>query len=115
MGSTVVLPPKEFVLKAYEKLVNEEDIDAANFLVASLAGYALYMFRAGEIRREDLSKYFDSLRFEIVDGPDYLNPYLMEVLGIMSDDALDDDALFAEASEKLRFILKEDRLDRLEV
>ncbi len=110
-----MLPPREAVLKAYERLVDEGDIDAANFLVASLAGYALYMFRAGEIGREELSKYFDSLRFEIVDGPDYLNPYLMEVMGIMSDEALDDEALFAEANEKLRFLLKEERLDRLEV
>lgn len=110
-----MLPPRGTVLKAYERLVDEGDIDAANFLVASLAGYALYMFRAGEIGRGELSEYFDSLRFEIVDGPDYLNPYLMEVMGIMSDEALDDEALFAEASEKLRFLLKEERLDRLEV
>ena len=110
-----MLPPRETVLRAYERLIDEGDIDAANFLVASLAGYALYMFRAGMIGREELIKYFDSLRFEIVDGPDYLNPYLMEVMGIMSDEALDDEALFAEASEKLRFLLKEERLDRLEV
>ncbi len=109
-----MLPSVESVLESYEQEVLEKgDIDSANFFVALLCGYAAYLWKHKLVSAEDLQEYFDTLREEIIEGPDYLNPYVMELMSIIAQGLTD--ASFEEFKNKLRMVLKEDRLDILEV
>lgn len=110
---TNMLPAVDEVVEAYSKLIDSGDIDEANFFLAMLTGYSAFLWRAELTTADVLSNYFNSLRTEIIDGPDYLNPYLMEVMGILSEGL--NELTFKELVYKLRSILKEDRLDIIEV
>ena len=109
----MALPSKEVVVEVYSSLVDEGNVDEANFFLAVVTGYAAYLWRRGIVNSQTLSKYFDELRTEILEGPDYLNPFLMEILGIGAEGL--DDVTFREMIDKLRMLLREERRDRLEV
>ncbi len=109
-----MLPSIESVLESYEREVLEEgDIDNANLFIALLCGYAAYLWKHKLVDTKDLQEYFNTLREEIIEGPDYLNPYVMELMSIIAQGLTD--ASFEEFKSKLRMVLKEDRLDILEV
>ncbi len=109
-----MLPNVESVLESYEQEVLEKgDIDSANLFIALLCGYAAYLWRHKLMSAEELQEYFETLREEIVEGPDYLNPYVMELMSIIAQGLTD--ASFEEFKSKLRIVLKEDRLDIMEV
>ena len=109
-----MLPSIESVLELYEQeAIEKEDLDSANFFIALLCGYAAYLWKHKLISAEDLQEYFDALREEIVEGPNYLNPYVMELMSIIAQGLTD--SSFEEFKNKLRMVLKEDRLDILEV
>ena len=109
-----MLPSIESVLESYEHEVLEKgDIDSANLFIALLCGYAAYLWRHKLASAEELQEYFETLRQEITEGPDYLNPYVMELMSIIAQGLTD--ASFEEFKNKLRMVLREDRLDILEV
>jgi len=116
MGSegSIKLPPLNEAVQAYSEIVeNKEDIDKGNLLIALLAGTGALLWYGGKIDSEDLSEYYGKLRDAILEGPDLLNPYVLELLSILSEGLTNE--TFQEFISKLRMILKEDTLDKLEV
>ena len=110
----MVLPDINDIMKFYSKLIEEDmNVDEANFYMAILVGYAALLWRMGNIDSANLSKYFEKLREEILEGPNQLNPYIMELFGIISEGL--NDRNINELIDKLRMLLREERLDRLEV
>ncbi len=104
----------DLVLEYYEKLVEDEgNIDKGNFYIAILAAYASLLHELGVVGKDELSKYFEELRERIMEGPDLLNPYVSELLGILSEGL--DNENFDEFFNKLRMLLREESLDRLEL
>jgi len=109
-----LLPELSKVLEFYTKLVEDEmDIDRANFYMAILVGYAALLWKLNLVKTDELSKYFDRIREEILEGPNQLNPYVMELFGILAEGL--NDKNYEELISKLRMLLREERLDRLEV
>jgi len=108
-----MLPDLDKVVGEYETLIDSGDIDRANFMLAVIIGYSAFLWKMGIVTREELSKYFERLRENILEGPDYLNPYVLELTSILSEGL--DERLFEELLAKLRMLLREDRFDRLEV
>ena len=109
-----MLPELSKVLEFYTKLVEDEmDIDRANFYMAILVGYAALLWKLNLVKTDELSKYFDRIREEILEGPNQLNPYVMELFGILAEGL--NDKNYEELISKLRMLLREERLDRLEV
>jgi len=109
-----LLPELSKVLEFYTKLVEDEmDIDRANFYMAILVGYAALLWKLNLVKTDELSKYFDRIREEILEGPNQLNPYVMELFSILAEGL--DNKNYEELISKLRMLLREERLDRLEV
>ncbi len=109
-----MLPELSKVLEFYTKLVEDEmDIDRANFYMAILVGYATLLWKLNLVKTDELSKYFDKIREEILEGPNQLNPYVMELFSILAEGL--NDKNYEELISKLRMLLREERLDRLEV
>jgi len=109
-----MLPDIEKLMDIYTKLIEEElDIDRANFYMALITGYAALLWRFGLVDKNELSRYFERLRDEILEGPNQLNPYIMELFSIIIEGLNDNN--FEELLSKLRMLLREERLDRLEV
>jgi len=109
-----LLPELSRVLEFYTKLIEEEmDIDRANFYMAILVGYAALLWKLNLMKTDELSRYFDRIREEILEGPNQLNPYVMELFSILAEGL--DDRNYEELISKLRMLLREERLDRLEV
>lgn len=109
-----MLPELSRVLEFYTKLIEEEmDIDRANFYMAILVGYAALLWKLNLMKTDELSRYFDRIREEILEGPNQLNPYVMELFSILAEGL--DDRNYEELISKLRMLLREERLDRLEV
>ena len=109
-----MLPEISKFMEFYTKLVEDlGDVDRANFYVSLLIGYGALLWKLGLISSEDLGKYFEKLRSEILEGPNQLNPYVMELLGILSEGI--NDETYEELIDKLRMLLREERLDRLEL
>ena len=109
-----MLPELSKVLEFYTKLVEDEmDIDRANFYMAILVGYAALLWKLNLVKTDELGKYFDRIREEILEGPNQLNPYVMELFSILAEGL--DNKNYEELISKLRMLLREERLDRLEV
>ncbi len=108
------LPDVDKVLEYYEKLVEDlGDVDRGNFYIATLASYASLLYELGVVSSEELSRYFEELRERIMDGPDLLNPYVSELLGILAEGLSEENK--EEFFSKLRMLLREESLDRLEL
>ena len=109
-----MLPELSRILEFYTKLVEDEmNIDRANFYMAILVGYAALLWKLNLVKTDELSKYFDRIREEILEGPNQLNPYVMELFSILAEGLNDEN--YEELINKLRILLREERLDRLEV
>ena len=112
--NSIKLPFLEEVIQAYSEIVeNKEDIDKGNLLIALLAGTGALLWYGRKIDSDSLSGYYGKLRDAILEGPDLLNPYVLELLSILSEGLTDE--TFQEFILKLRMVLKEDTLDKLEV
>lgn len=112
--SRTVLPPINEVVQAYSDIIeNKEDIDKGNLLIALLAGTGALLWYGGMSDSEYLSRYYDKLRTTLVEEPDLLNPYVLELLSILAEGLTEES--FQEFMLKLRMLLREDTLDKLEV
>ncbi len=101
------------VLMIYSKYVDEGDIDKANFFLTVLAGFIAFLKHFNVVDQVKVTEFVKNLRQQVIEGPDYLNPYVMELLGILEEEL--NDETFNEFVTKLRMLLREERLDRLEV
>ncbi len=101
------------MLRFYEGLVDSGRVDEANFFLATFTGYSAFLWRAKLVDSEELSEYFEGLREGILEGPNALNPYVMELLGIIAEGLTEE--VFSEFLTKLRMTLREESLDRLEL
>ena len=91
----------------------EYDIDKANRYLLAKIESLLHEYEAGLIPEDQLRSLASALREEIIEGPDNLNPFIWEILGII-EEGLNENNL-REALEKIKDLWKEDRLDKLEV
>ncbi len=101
------------VLKVYSKFIDKEDIDSANKYLLACIESLIYEYKANEISGEELRKIAEELRYKIIDGPNYLNPYIMEILGILEEEVSENS--INEALSRISALHREERLDRLEV
>jgi hypothetical protein len=101
------------IINIYEKYVSVNDVDNANFFIAIIAGLLGFMKYHKVLSPESVAELAKTLRIGLIEGPNYLNPYVMELLGILEEEF--NEALFNEFLFKLKSILREERLDRLEV
>ncbi|MEM1898705.1 MAG: hypothetical protein QXD36_06405 [Sulfolobales archaeon] len=103
----------ETVMKVYEDYIALGDVDKANLFIAFITGLLAFLKyrRVGD--QAFISAFARDLRVGLIEGPDYLNPYIMELLGILEEEV--DENSFNELITKLRALLREERLDRLEV
>lgn len=103
---------KDSLIRAYVNLV-DKDVDIANRLILHFIGFLAYLWKANEINRESISQISSVLRKEILEGPNFLNPYLAELLGILEEGLNENN--FVELTEKIKLLEQEERLDKLEV
>jgi len=101
------------IINIYEKYISVNDVDKANFFIAVLAGFLGFMKYHNALSSESVAGLARTLRIGLIEGPNYLNPYVMELLGILEEEF--NEVVFNEFLFKLRSILREERLDRLEV
>lgn len=101
------------VLTIYSNYVDVGDVDRANFFLTILAGFIAFLKYFNIIDQAQVTEFIKDLRLQVIEGPDYLNPYVMELLGILEEELNQDS--FNEFMTKLRMLLREERLDRLEV
>ncbi|MCS7107979.1 MAG: hypothetical protein RMH77_03945 [Sulfolobales archaeon] len=103
----------EMVMKIYEEHIDIGDVDKANLFVAFIVGFLAFIKYHKGVDEGLISDFAGSLRRGLVEGPDYLNPYIMELLGILEEEI--SEVTFNELITKLRGLLREERLDKLEV
>ncbi len=101
------------IINIYEKYISVNDVDKANFFIAVLVGFLGFMKYHKVLSSESVAELARTLRIGLIEGPNYLNPYVMELLGILEEEF--NEVVFNEFLFKLRSILREERLDRLEV
>ncbi|MEM0453520.1 MAG: hypothetical protein QXO98_02550 [Sulfolobales archaeon] len=101
------------VIRIYEEHISLGDVDKANLFIAFITGVLTFIKYHKVVDEDFISRFAGSLRHELIEGPNYLNPYVMELLGILEEET--NEVTFNELITKLRALLREERLDRLEV
>ncbi len=104
----------EKIMKTYTKYVDEDlDIYSGNRYLTVKIESMIHEAIKGIISPEDLREIAEKLRDKILEGPGSINPYVMELLGILEESASPEN--LKEALELSRRLLKEDKFDKLEV
>ncbi len=104
----------EKILKVYSKYIDEDlDIYNGNRYLTVAIETLVHEALKGVISRDDLRKTAEKLRDKILEGPGNINPYVMEILGILEESTSDEN--LKEALELSRRLLKEDKFEKLEV
>ncbi len=102
------------ITKVYSKYVDEDlDIYMGNRYLLVAVENLIHEARVGLLSPSELNRVATRLRDEILEGPGSVNPYIMEVLGILEEGC--DKEHLDEALELSRKLLKEDRFEKLEV
>jgi predicted nuclease of restriction endonuclease-like (RecB) superfamily len=102
------------IFETYSKYIDEDlDIYSGNRYLTVAIETLIHEAWKNTISREELSREAASLRDRLVDGPGNLNPYVMELLGILEESTSDEN--LKEALDLCRRLLKEDRFEKLEV
>ena len=105
---------KDTILSVFSYFVEKEyDIDKANRYLLAKIESLIHECEAGFISEDQLRELASTLREEIIQGPNHLNPFISEILGII-EEGLSEDNL-REVMEKIKSLWKENRLDKLEV
>jgi len=105
---------KDLILSVFTYFIEKEyDIDKANRYLLAKIESLVHEYEAGVIEEEYLKELASKLREEIIQGPNNLNPFIWEILGII-EEGLNSENL-KEVLEKIKDLWKEDRLDKLEV
>jgi predicted nuclease of restriction endonuclease-like (RecB) superfamily len=104
----------ENTVKTYGKYIDEDlDIYNGNRYLTVKIESLLHEALKGVFPREMLSELAMKLRDALLEGPGNVNPYVMEILGILEESSSEEN--IREALELSRRLLKEDRFEKLEV
>ena len=103
----------QHILNTFTKLVERGEIDYANRYILAIIEALIHEWRVGNISSEELKNIASYLRHEITQGPNNLNPYIWEVLGILEEEV--NESNIDEAFNKIRELWHEERLDKLEM
>gem|GEM_PF-773016 len=102
------------IVRVYSKYIDEDlDLYMGNRYLMVAIENLIHETRAGLWKSEDLQRIAMMLRDALVEGPGSVNPYVMEVLGILEEKA--DDENIREALELSRKLFREDRFEKIEV
>ncbi len=102
------------VLKVYSKYIDEYlDIYGGNRYLLSVIESLIHECKAGLLDPSELQKIAIELREKILEGPGNMNPYIMEILGILEESTEENN--LREALEIAKRLWKEDRFEKLEV
>ncbi len=102
------------VVSVFSKYVDELlDIYNANRYLLAVVETLIHEFRVGALSSEELEKIAMMLRDKLIEGPGSVNPFIMEVLGILEEGASKESV--EEALELVKKLWREDSFDKLEV
>ncbi len=102
------------IIETYSKYIDEDlDIYSGNRYLTVVIESLIHEALKNTFPREALKELAMNLRDKILEGPGSINPYVMEVLGILEESS--DEEHLKEALELCRRLLKEDRFEKLEV
>ncbi len=104
----------ERIIKTYSKYIDEDlDIYGGNRYLTVAVETLIHEALKNTFPKEQLRKIAEKLRDRILEGPGSLNPYVMELLGILEESISEEN--LEEALELCRRLLREDRFEKLEV
>lgn len=102
------------IVRVYSKYIDDDlDIYSGNRYLTVVIEALIHETLKGELDRKKLQEIAMKLRDTILEGPGSLNPYVMELLGILEESTNDEN--LEEALNLAKRLLKEDRFDKLEV
>ncbi len=102
------------IVETYTKYVDEDlDIYSGNRYLTVAIETLVHEALKNTFPRKQLRTLAEKLRDELLEGPGSLNPYVMELLGILEESTEENN--LREALELSRKLLKEDRFEKLEV
>ena len=104
----------ERVRKVFSKYVDEYlDIYMGNRYLLAFIETLIHEYRAGFYTKEELMSIATKLRDVLVEGPGNVNPFIMELLGILEEGS--DEKHIKEALDLAKKLWREDKFDKLEV
>lgn len=102
------------IVKTYTKYVDEDlDIYSGNRYLTVAIETLIHEALKNIINPDELQKIATELRDKLLEGAGSLNPYVMEVLGILEESTSIEN--LKEALELCCRLLREDRFDKIEV
>ncbi len=103
----------ERIVEVYGKHIDREDIDSANRYLLAVIEAMIREWQVGALDASTLQKMAQELRDKLVEGPGFVNPFVMEVLGILEEKV--DEENVREALDLIRRLWQEETLAKLEV
>ncbi len=102
------------IVSIYSKYIDEElDLYMGNRYLLIAIENLIHEVKTGFLKPDDLQKIAMELRDALLEGPGNVNPYIMEILGILEESVTEEN--IKEALELSRKLFKEDRFDKIEV
>lgn len=102
------------IRRVFSRYIDEDlDIYMGNRYLLAAIETLIHEYRAGLYSSEELKEIAMKLRDTLIEGPGSVNPYIMEILGILEENV--DEKHIREALEIARRMWREDRFDKLEV
>ncbi len=101
-------------MNIYSKYIDEElDLYMGNRYLLIAVENLIHEAKTGFRKPDELQRIAMELRDALLEGPGNVNPYIMEILGILEERVTDEN--IEEALELSRKLFKEDRFDKIEV
>ena len=102
------------IVKIYSKYIDEDlDLYMGNRYLLVAIENLIHETKVGFRKPEELQRIAMKLRDTLLEGPGNVNPYIMEVLGILEEGANEEN--INEALMLSRKLFSEDRFDKIEV
>ncbi len=102
------------ILKVFSKYVDEKlDLYTGNRYLLSVIEMIIHEYGAGLWKPDELKDFAAKLREKLIEGPGNVNPFIMEILGIIEEGVNEEN--IREALDIAKRLWKEDRFDKLEV
>ena len=102
------------IVKVFSKYIDEDlDLYTGNRYLLAAVETIIHEYKAGLWSPEEVKSLAARLRETLLEGPGNVNPFIMEILGILEEDVSEEN--IREALEIARRLWREDRFDKLEV
>ncbi|WFO76122.1 hypothetical protein J4526_04620 [Desulfurococcaceae archaeon MEX13E-LK6-19] len=102
------------IKKVFSKYIDEDlDVYMGNRYLLAAIETLIHEYRAGLYTGDELKEIAMRLRDTLIEGPGNVNPFVMEILGILEEDVNEENV--KEALEIARRLWREDKFDKLEV